>query len=586
MILNFIFAFVACGTMLFTSCTNTKSVISSYEIQDLQLLKTYQDEPGLISTINYTQTHMGGAYFQEQLLNPLTALNDLQERQKNIQELLNNQAIAANLTQKLALFAQYEKGISFFASADNMIGSTIINSYYFQNRYLTWLNKYPAGLELGQALHLANLFAPLIEHAVIHFLISEKLHDYLGMCCHHNHCSHHHHDHHHNHGPSTGAVFAYRAYNVAHTLIHLMGLKGLIDLVSEQAQAIKAMQAQLMHVARCLEIAHDIVNIVQEQQLALTHSQSFEQLESLFDQDNSSCSPELQEFLALIQSNTFKGDPSIFSRPGITLRAYALAKTVYPELKEKLSAVALVDFYLAVAHLYQLPQPEKAAWSFAQYDNQPSAHIAIEGFWNPLLPDSQPIDQILTFGLPNPSIAIITGPNKAGKSTSLNALALSVLLGQTLGIVPAKTCIFTPFTTIATGFNMNNRVTAGQSLFSTSLVFAQELLKCANKQHERVFIAVDELFNSTEYQQGSLIAHRFVQALAASMRNNCIALIATHFTNLTELEKEDPKMYKNYKAELVTNRGSCNYILEPGLSNPEAVLQLIEDNDFLKILKD
>lgn len=182
----------------------------------------------------------------------------------------------------------------------------------------------------------------------------------------------------------------------------------------------------------------------------------------------------------------------------------------------------------------------------------------------------QPISQILSFGNDNPQIAIITGANKAGKSTSLCAYATAVVLAQTLAIVPATHCILTPFASIKTGFNMTARVNHGQSLFSASIDFAHDILDYARaKKGSHILVIVDELFNSTDFEKGCAIVQKFAQELQQCP--SCIALIATHFASLTELEEENPHKFKNYKAEYLDQ---LRYQIIPGISDAHHVLSL------------
>lgn len=122
---------------------------------------------------------------------------------------------------------------------------------------------------------------------------------------------------------------------------------------------------------------------------------------------------------------------------------------------------------------------------------------------------------------------------------------------------------------------MMARVNQDQSLFSASLDFAQALLKNAREHKERfIFIAADELFNSTEFYEGVTIASKFLLTLGHCP--NCIACITTHFRALTEFEKNEPSMYKNYQASL-TGEGSQvrTYALKPGTSDSNLVFRHI-----------
>jgi hypothetical protein len=416
-------------------------------------------------------------------------------------------------------------------------------------------------------VQMANLASPLVEHAIIHFLVSEKLQKYLGIC--HDHGHHCHHE-----TPSTGSLFAYNIYNGLHTLIHLAGFKGLIDHMLDQNSVMQTMQKELIDIRACLENAHEIYELLQAHPEIIQSLPGFDKLQALFT-DSKQLSSELHEFITLIQRDTFAGNPSFFSRSGIILRAYALGQKIHAELKDILTPIAAIDFYCGTAQLMNASHMSETPFTFTQFYEQEKPLLIIKGFWNPLIDNHQPIQEIISLGSQEPHIAIVTGPNKAGKSTSLATLCLAIVLSQTLGIAPALECHLTPFSCIRTGFNMTSRVSQGQSLFSASLDFANNLLTHA-RTHKNQFIllAIDELFNSTDFQRGSVIARRFANALDTC--GNCIALMATHFGTLTQLEEENPCCYKNFKAELIMENHQPRYILEPGISEKAQVLRLID----------
>lgn len=572
---------ISAFSLLFMVCSTIAQnpVLSPYEQRDLQLFTTYQAEPGLIAAIDRTRSSMGKQYLTEQLSHPLASTDSLLERQEAVKFILANDEVFQDLKHELESFAQYEGSLAISGSDADSICSNVIGNFFFKSKYLAWLNKYPAGLELGQAAHVANLSFPLVEHLIIHFLLSEKLKSSLGIECGH----HHHHggacDH--SHG-STGAVAAYNLYNLFHTGIHIAGAKGLIDHVRQQSQVIKSIQQDLINLNRALDHAYGILTILRRNPELKKRTSLAQGLENLFAKEGKK-SAELREFLSLMDKNTFQDEPSFFSRMGNILRAYALSKEIHAELKQDLATLSQLDFLLNIAQLVKEFQNTETPYTFADYSRE-AAQLSIEGFWNPLLHNMQPISQRMNLGNHNPTVAIVTGPNKAGKSTSLQAISLATLLAQTLTIVPAQQMRMSPFAFYRTGFNMPGRVNQGQSLFSASLDFANEILDTAkHNPNQPIFIAIDELFNSTAFDQGTAIAQRFCQEL--SSLPNCICLMATHFNDLTKLEAQKPLQFKNFKAELAVNTDlRARYILSPGVSEVRNVLQLIDqDNSGIRL---
>lgn len=557
------------------SISECSSVITDYERTDLQLFQTFGCESGIIEVINHTATTIGYNYLTQQLANPLSDSAELEKRQRIIKILVENSLLRANINQGLHEFAQHEPSLTS-SNDDASIAQKVIQKFYFKNSYLEWLNKYPVGLEIGQVAHFFNLSAPLFEHAIIHILINEKLSDYLGMCCGHSHHNHSHkkHKHHDHHSPSKGAVFAYYAYNGIHWGIHLAGFKGLYDELKNQAEIIQEMQKQLIEVYKCLKSARNIAwHITQNSELADLIPQAKE-LVALFDSGNTQISADLKELLRLLQTPTFAGESSLFSRSGTTLRAYHLVANVQEELFSKLNVVAAIDFSASCAQLYLQCKDTQTPFSFTEFIVDSKPKIEVRTFWNPLFKNIVPVSQVIVAGQDNPCIGIITGPNKGGKSTALFSIAQAIVLGQTITLSPAVQCAMTPFTRIRTGFCIHQRIEQGESLFSATLKLANEILADMQTNPDGFsFIALDELFNSTDSIRGSKLADSFIRALASE--NRCITLISTHFLDVTSLENEMPTQIKNYR---VGRDSQNNYFFEPGRASKEDVFELIEED--------
>ena len=391
------------------------------------------------------------------------------------------------------------------------------------------------------------------------------------MCCGHSH--HKKHKKHEHKAPSKGAILAYYAYNCLHTAVHIAGVKGLYDEFKNQAEIIQEMQRQLIEVRKCLESARKIASLLkQHQQLANLISQS-QELDSLFDLEHRQASQELKELLALLQSTTFEGDPSLFSRCGRTLRAYQLMAKVNQELLSKLQPIAVIDFSVSCAQLYLEYKDTQTPFCFTEYDAGNKPKIKLQKFWNPLFKNLAPDAPVIQAGQENPGICIITGPNKGGKSTALFSIAHAVVLGQTLTLSPATHCAITPFAKIHTGFCIHQRIEQGESLFSASLKLAHESLNDVESDGAGFsLIIMDEIFNSTDATRGSKIAYSYIRSLG-QQDSMCIAFISTHFLEITSLEHEMPTAIKNYR---VGKRSENTYFFESGIANKDDVFELIE----------
>ena len=139
-------------------------------------------------------------------------------------------------------------------------------------------------------------------------------------------------------------------------------------------------------------------------------------------------------------------------------------------------------------------------------------------------------------------VAIITGPNMAGKSTYMRQVALIVLMAQIGSFVPAKTARVGIVDRVFTRIGASDDLSAGQSTFMVEMTEVAELLKNAT---DKSLLILDEIGRGTSTYDGMAIARAVLEYCADRKRLGCKTLFATHYHELTALEEEIPGV-KNY----------------------------------------
>jgi DNA mismatch repair protein MutS len=132
---------------------------------------------------------------------------------------------------------------------------------------------------------------------------------------------------------------------------------------------------------------------------------------------------------------------------------------------------------------------------------------------------------------------LLTGPNMAGKSTFLRQNALIIILAQMGSFVPATSA------SIGVVDRIFSRVGAADDLASGRSTFMVEMVETAAIVHqatERSFVILDEIGRGTATYDGLSIAWSVVEHLCHN--NKCRTLFATHYHELTELEKKLPSV--------------------------------------------
>jgi DNA mismatch repair protein MutS len=139
-----------------------------------------------------------------------------------------------------------------------------------------------------------------------------------------------------------------------------------------------------------------------------------------------------------------------------------------------------------------------------------------------------------------PQIALITGPNMAGKSTYIRQVALLTLLAHTGSFVPATEARIDLVDRIFTRIGASDDLSRGQSTFMVEMTETANIL---NNATARGLIVLDEIGRGTSTFDGLSLAWSIVEHLHNAV--GAKTLFATHYHELTELSARLPRL-KNF----------------------------------------
>ncbi|MGV3754478.1 MAG: DNA mismatch repair protein MutS, partial [Verrucomicrobiota bacterium] len=208
-----------------------------------------------------------------------------------------------------------------------------------------------------------------------------------------------------------------------------------------------------------------------------------------------------------------------------------------PEIQETARALAQVDVlssFAETARLYKHVRPEVGS----------EGVLSIRDGRHPVL------DQAVTEErfVPNDTelsnttqqIALITGPNMAGKSTFIRQVALLTLMAHTGSFIPAASARIDLVDRIFTRIGASDDIARGQSTF---MVEMSETANILNNATARSLIILDEIGRGTSTFDGLSLAWSIVEHL--HNQSGAKTLFATHYHELTELAGRLPRV-KNY----------------------------------------
>ena len=210
-----------------------------------------------------------------------------------------------------------------------------------------------------------------------------------------------------------------------------------------------------------------------------------------------------------------------------------------PRVQSTCGAVAAADVLCALAETAE-------SYGYTRPEVDLSDEIHITDGRHPvverMLKDSLFVPNDTHIGVKDSRVAIITGPNMAGKSTYMRQVALMVLMAQIGSFVPARSARIGVCDRVFTRIGASDDLAAGQSTFMVEMTEVSEILRHATA---RSLLILDEIGRGTSTFDGMAIARAVLEHCANPRKMGAKVLFATHYHELTAMEGEIPGL-KNY----------------------------------------
>jgi DNA mismatch repair ATPase MutS len=223
------------------------------------------------------------------------------------------------------------------------------------------------------------------------------------------------------------------------------------------------------------------------------------------------------------------------------------------------------------------------AFSLPTYADTDTPTLQCTGIYHPCIKRNVVVSNDITFGGDTTRCVILTGPNAGGKSTLLKSVLVNILLSQTLCISNSSNTTITPFKYVNSHIHVPD-CKGKESLFEAEMYRCKHNLEtiASMSPNEHAFIALDEIFNSTNPVEGIAASYAVLKHMAGYA--NVCSMISTHFIFLTKLSATFPLMFRNVKMNVETDSAftfiKYPYKLQTGVSRQYIALELLKLNHF------
>lgn len=222
-------------------------------------------------------------------------------------------------------------------------------------------------------------------------------------------------------------------------------------------------------------------------------------------------------------------------------RSVAMEYTLFDEVRKTVAnnleriqktakAIAVLDVLVSLANVAadnRYVRPEVNLSTVIRLKD--SRHPVVEALLNdtPFVPNDVYLDSA------GERVAIITGPNMAGKSTYMRQVALIVLMAQMGSFVPASSATIGVVDSIFTRVGASDDLASGQSTFMVEMSEVANIVKSATSKS---LLILDEIGRGTSTFDGMSIARAVLEYCADHKKLGAKTLFATHYHELTVMQ--------------------------------------------------
>lgn len=246
---------------------------------------------------------------------------------------------------------------------------------------------------------------------------------------------------------------------------------------------------------------------------------------------------------------------------------------------EKSAILRLLELIYEVDSLVSMAIATKENGFIIPSISNESGAASADALYHPLISPSVPnpvsLDQ-------SGRVLFLTGPNMAGKTTYLRALASSVFLAHVGMGVPAQAFSFSPLKHLFTFISMSDDLRSGVSYFRAESMRFKAIAE-AVATGEPVLALLDEPFKGTNVKDAYDSTLKVLKRLVT--KEGCLFVAASHLIELqSEFDSIDSIRFSHFEAMEDGEKLVFDYKLHEGISDQRLGLRVLEEEGVFRIL--
>ena len=208
----------------------------------------------------------------------------------------------------------------------------------------------------------------------------------------------------------------------------------------------------------------------------------------------------------------------------------------------------------------------------AKFVSEKTPVLVLKDFGDPSIPFDKRILSSVALHQAGSQHAILTGPNRGGKSSFMRGVLMNLKLAHAFGCCFASKAVLTPFSWIGDGLRLDD-APGKESMFEREVGFASGVLQKASSDPFG-FVIYDELFHSTNPPDAKRTSELFCSSLWKSSR--CLSIVSTHIYSLAESAPPSVKKLCLASWHLPNGKYKFSYKVHTGICEVSSVDLLLK----------